>query len=405
MVVWFLGIIEHIFRARNKLVSDLGPLGSLALIIDFVLLLCFGAFAYTLLYLHPTANVAEALAYLCLFYIGCRLAVSICEWEEAHTPRFAMISVTTLVVGVGVVAGTWPYLRPNLTGSLNADRWSIANLFQQNDPKTFFFSDRLEGHLVRSLDNFLNRFANRYTVIESPGSYWMFPLLIFPIRYTGNLFFVGHGIPHWARFLPTEPELEPTHVRRYHFVNEWSIVSVSDNCELQQRSPAIYDGRVASVIESCSRLYSPLGTKFFNAAQSRLNVGDEAYIYPLPISQPDQAGIGISPGDAMYADVTRGVTWRPASETQSVRELLAVSSRTGIREEIYNANGLSVGWSIVSAPIQRVQSALIPLASPLSNGEYRSYLLRMDGTFYRVYALIFVQAADTGGSIPRGPTQ
>jgi hypothetical protein len=147
--------------------------------------------------------------------------------------------------------------------------------FRFVQPGDFFFNDRTEGRLVRSLDHFLENFAEHYTVLEGPYSFWMLSLAIFPLRYATTTIFTGGGVGGAPQFLPVQTDVEQKYVRRYHFLTETSVVGFLDSCQAGNAPPAIYADQLQSNIESCATLYSPLGSKVFNVAASRLRLGDE----------------------------------------------------------------------------------------------------------------------------------
>jgi hypothetical protein len=256
-------------------------------------------------------------------------------------------------------------------------------LFQRSNPNTLFFRDSQERRLVESLDDFLNRLASRYTAIETVGTYWMFPLLIFPLRYTGTAILTGPAvIGSWPRFLPIESDVERKYTPKYHFVSGASIASVSDRCETGKRPLPGYEDRIGP-IEYCETLFSPLGAKVLNVATSRLRIGDEAYIYPIGIDRTIDS-------DAIYSAAATDVTWRSPREPDALRDLSM--GRVGIKDEIYRGNGFLIGWSILPVGMQAIRSALTPLAQPLQYANYNCYLLKIDGTFYHVYVLIFLRS-------------
>jgi hypothetical protein len=236
---------------------------------------------------------------------------------------------------------------------------------------------------VRSLDHFLENFAEHYTVLEGPYSFWMLSLAIFPLRYATTTIFTGGGVGGAPQFLPVQTDVEQKYVRRYHFLTETSVVGFLDSCQAGNAPPAIYADQLQSNIESCATLYSPLGSKVFNVAASRLRLGDEGYLFPYPIPL----------GNAAYDVAVKSIKWRtpPDASISSPRHLLSTADRIGLKAEVYGSSEKSFGWSVVPVQLDAVKPGLTPFVAPIAEGGYRSYLLRMDGTGFTTYVVIFVR--------------
>jgi hypothetical protein len=371
--IWTIGVFEQVLRSgRNTSVDGETPWRRLLLSLDIIFAVSVAAFVYAL-YRQPTSTVVDSLMLLCLVYIGYRLFVALCASEAAESMYRRWFQLASAVTVIGVGASVLPYY----------ERGYRSFPFM---PHHLFFSDRIEGRVVRSLDQLLNRFAEQYTVIESPDSYWMMSFLFYSLRSAGDLFFTGSGLPGGPRLLPLEPEVEREYVRRYRFVNHTSVVSVSDNCQAPGKPPAEYADRLQGLVDTCATLSSPLGSKVLNMGGSRVPLGREVYLLPFPIPA----------GKAIYDRAPKNFAWRVTtdsvdSEPTSPRRLLPTENNTGIRHEVYRVADGYWGWSLMPVDLETVKSSLTPLAMPLAEAGYRGYLLQVSAVYIPSYILILVR--------------
>jgi hypothetical protein len=377
--IWLISILKDIFGPSN-LVADREQRG-LRLLgrgFDLALMLTVLAIGYTF-YRHPTSTVADSLALLCLFYSGFRLSVAAVV-KDPRRIYLRTLPLASIVAFTGLAVGYLPYSR---------DRDVLSNLYSLrfDQPGTLFANDRIEGRLVRSLDHFMRRFAEHYTVLESPDSYWMSSLAIYTLRFATTLSFSGGRVPGAPQFLPTQAQIEHKYIRRYHFLSEASVVGFWDSCRAGDTAPAIYADLVQSKIEMCVTVGTLLVSKVFNFGTSRLRLGDEVYLFPYPVPL----------GYAAYDVAVKSISWRTPTDasTDSPRRLLSTADRIGLKVEVFGQNDIprrwSYGWWLVPVELETIRPGLTPFAAPLAEGGYRSYLLRVDGTMFTTYAVIFVR--------------
>jgi len=369
--IWIICIVKDFFRPTDSMANhEQQGLRLVGISFDLAFMLTVLAIGYAF-YRHPTFTVADSLALLCLFYSGCRLSIAVCVKDPTVRIYLRTIPLASLVVLAGLAAGYVPY-----------PRGPSGVYFRFIQPGDFFFNDRTEARLVRSLDHFVGKFAEHYTVLEGPSSYSMVSLAIFPLRYATTLIF-ARSVGGAPQFLPIQTEVEQKYVRRYHFLTETSVVGFLDSCQVGIAPPAIYADQLQSKIESCATVNSPLGSKVFNAAASRLRLGDEVYLFPYPIPL----------GNAAYDVAVKSTKWRtpPEAGTSSPRHLLSTADRIGLKAEVYGSSEKSFGWSVVPVELDAVKPGLTPFVAPIVEGGYRSYLLRIDGTMFTSYVVIFVR--------------
>jgi hypothetical protein len=376
VAIWIISILKDILEPPDLTADqEQRVLRLLGRGFDLALILTVLGFGYTL-FRHPTSTVADSLTLLCLFYSGFRLSIAVCVKDSATRTYLRMVPLSSIVVLAGLAAGYLPY--PNARHDQ-----SVANLFRFDQPGALFFSDPIEGRLVRSLDHFIGKFAEHYTVLDGPYSYWMSSLAIYPLRFATTVSFTGSGVPGGPRFLPIQAEVEQTYVRRYHFVTESSAVGFLDSCQAGNLVPAVYADLLRAKIEMCVPIDSPLGSKVFNLAASRLRLGDEAYLFPYPIPL----------GNAAYDAAVNSIRWRTPSDagSSSPRHLLSTAERIGLKIEVYKSNERSFGWSLIPVELEVIREGLTPFVVPIAEGGYRSYLLRIDSTMFTTYLAIFVR--------------
>jgi hypothetical protein len=371
--ILILGILERFFRSQgNKDGSRQRSWNRLMSAIDLAFLISAIAFTYAF-YRQPSGTIFQSLTLLCLVYMGYRVFVVLPALESQESRRRSWIQMAALVGGLGVGGS-----------ALSAkDIPSAINIFVPNHPESFFFQDRIDGLVVRSLDQFFNQFAEQYTAIANPDFYWMISSLIYPLHYVGQL--TIPGLPTTTTLLPLEAEVERKYVSRYHFVSELSAVDVSDTCQAPTKPPAEYAERLQGLVDACVTLDSPLGRKIFNMGRSRLPLGRELYLYPFSIPR----------GKAIYGHAAQGFAWRVPKtdgESRSPRRFLSSENHVGIRQEVYRIGGRYWGWSLMPIDLESAKSSLTPLATPLADGGYRSYLLQISASVMEAYILIFVRA-------------
>jgi hypothetical protein len=379
-VVWLIALVNDSALLMSGATISRGRIGpALPIAIDLIFVLAGLASGYSL-FRQASSTTIDSLALMCLFYIGCRMSIAAMMEVPIAGFRLSLLPVAWIVLGVGVPA----IFLPVLTGiAVPHDVPSLINLLDLNWRGKYFEIDQAEGRLVRSLDAFLNHFANHYTVIESPDSYWMFDLLIYPLRPAADFNFRGlEGVPGGPRFLPSEDEVERKFHRRYHFVNNLSVPEITRDCRAGTTLPEQYADRMG-MVSMCATIKMPFGTKIVNMGPSRLKLGDEAYIYPFPQDR----------GMKIYEMLANGFTWQRIADAPDGQPglLLSAEKRRGIKEEICSTPWMSCGWSILPVDMRQLENFLSPLAAPLIQSGYGSYLLRMDSALRATFAVIFVR--------------